>query len=134
MRGVCLIERTGSLCSSVRNGGDRLKANQWIWLLIVPACLSAAFVVVAHPSEYGFYTLSRLLVTVAAATTAFLVWEKQPGFGIVLAGLAVLFNPLVKVHLGRELWVVADIIAIILLIAGGMRLSASRSHDENQEV
>lgn len=97
--------------------------NQWIWLLIIPACLSAVFVVVAHPSEYGFYTLSRLLVTVAAAATAFLVWEKQQGLGMVLVGLAVLFNPFIKVHLGRELWVVADIIAVVVLIAGGMRAS-----------
>ena len=104
-----------------------MKKNQWIWLLIIPACLSAAFVVVAHPSEYGFYTLSRLLVTAAAAATAFLVWEKQPGFGMVLAGLAVLFNPFIKVHIGRELWVAADIIAVIILIAGGMRASSSPS-------
>ena len=117
-----LLEQMGLfLCLSLENWGGRLKTNQWIWLLIIPACLSAVFVVVAHPSEYGFYTLSRLLVTVAAGATALLIWEKQPGLGVVLAGLAVLFNPFIKVHLGRELWVVADIIAVIVLIAGGMR-------------
>ena len=104
-----------------------MKKNQWIWFLNVPACLSAAFVVLAHPSEYGFYTLSRLLVTAAAAATAFLLWEERQGFGIALVVLAIIFNPFIKVHLGRELWVVADIVAVLLLIMGGVASQSSKS-------
>ena len=101
-----------------------MRGNQWIWFLVVPACLSAVYVMVAHPSEYGHYMLSRLLVTVAAGVMAFRIWERQSGFGIALAILALIFNPFVKVHLGRELWVVADIVAVIMLIAGGVKLTS----------
>ena len=108
-----------------------MNKNQWIWFLNIPACLSAAFVVLAHPSEYGYYTLSRLLVTVAAAATAFLLWQERQGFGITFVVLAILFNPFIKVHLGRELWVVADIVAVILLIIGATLSQTTKSVDSN---
>lgn len=101
-----------------------MNGDRWIWLLVLPACLSASYVVIAHPSEYGHYMLSRLLVTIAAGVMAYRIWDRRRGLGITLAILALVFNPVVKVHLGRELWVVADIAAVILLITGGIKLSS----------
>ena len=94
----------------------------WIWILISLACASAVFVVVAHPSEYGFYTLSRSLVTASAIVNAVFLMAKKPGLAWASVGLAILFNPIMKVHLGRELWIVADVAAVIILIMGGLAI------------
>lgn len=97
-----------------------MTSNRWIWLLIVPACLSALYIAIGHPSEYGHYVLSRFLVTAAAAASAFLIWERHQGLGVFLTAIAALFNPFIKVHLGRELWAVADLVAVVVLLVAGV--------------
>jgi hypothetical protein len=70
-----------------------------------------------HP--YGYYTLLRWVVcgVAAYAATQALGMNKLSWvwtFGIV----AVLFNPLVPVHLNRELWAVIDVgVAILMLLS-----------------
>lgn len=79
----------------------------------------------AHPSEYGFYTLSRCLVTVAAVVNAVFLFKRKPGLAWTNVAIAILFNPVLKVSLGRELWVAADVAAVFILIVGGFVITQS---------
>jgi len=68
---------------------------------------------------YGFYTLLRFVVCTTGAYLGWLAYQKQKwGWFVTMAFLAILFNPLAKVHFERELWAVLD------LIAGGVLLGS----------
>jgi len=72
---------------------------------------------------YGFYTLLRLVVCITGVYLGWLAYQKQKwGWFTVFALLALLFNPLVVVHLERELWVVIDLIAGVILLASAWGL------------
>lgn len=70
-------------------------------------CLYAAL---GHPSNYGFYTLTRLAVTATCILLALSVPKNQNAVLFVLWVAAVLFNPVVPLALGRELWVALDVL------------------------
>ena len=66
---------------------------------------------------YGYYVLLRWVVSPVAAYTA-LQAAKLPtkGWSWVFAVLALVFNPILPVHLTREVWAVADFAAAVLLL------------------
>ena len=59
---------------------------------------------------YGFYELVRFG---AAAAFAYLSYDyfksKNNGFGFVFAALALLFQPFIKIALGRAIWNIVDV-------------------------
>jgi len=73
------------------------------------------------PWPYGYYTLLRISV----ATTALLFWgfyseRNQEGWKHFYLGVAILFNPIIPISLGRPIWSVLDIAVIVpLLISWG---------------
>jgi len=65
---------------------------------------------------YGFFTLLRLVVS---GTTAYLTWlayriEKQT-WSWIFGFIALVFNPLIPLHLGRGLWKVIDLLVGVFL-------------------
>lgn len=78
------------------------------------------------PLPYGYYTLLRLVVCVASGVIAWTRLSVAPGnlWGVVFVGLALLFNPLIPVHLSRDFWAFLDVGAAVLFLAFG--LSAGR--------
>ena len=84
-----------------------------IWL--VPM---AALGVALLDMPYGYYALLRLLVCgVCAFLAAREANEGKIGWTWVLGGCAVLYNPIVKVPLGRELWSVVNVATVAMLAA-----------------
>ena len=77
-----------------------------------PALAVAVLLLLAIlPLPYGYYTLLRLVVTVAAVRLAYREYGRSAGvtaFVVVFAGIALLFNPIVPVHLPKEWWQVLD--------------------------
>lgn len=70
------------------------------------------------PMPYGYYTLLRFMVCSAAGYLA-LRHHRIRGldYWVVCFGvMAVLFNPFVKVNLGREIWVIVDLLCAVLLV------------------
>ncbi len=64
---------------------------------------------------YGFYILLRWVVTAAAVAAAFKFIEpKRPALLFAAIGLALLFNPIVRVHFDKEVWRVLDFIAAVV--------------------
>ena len=69
------------------------------------------------PMPYGYYQLVRVVAMIAFAIMAYQYHEKENvPLAFTFAGLALLFQPFVKVALGRTLWNIVDVIVAVLLI------------------
>ncbi len=68
------------------------------------------------PWPYAYYRLLRLVV---CGCLAFLIYrihdQEKSAWLIVLSAIAVLFNPLLAIHLTREIWSVLNVCAAALL-------------------
>lgn len=79
---------------------------------------AALLVIGAAPLPYGYYTLLRLVATGVFAWAALVSYErKSPVLPWVFVVLVLLFNPLLKINLAKELWAIVDIAAAVLLLA-----------------
>jgi len=59
---------------------------------------------------YGYYTFLRFIVTLTAVTTAYCFYKTDSNDKVVIFSLiALLFNPVVPVHLNKPLWLLIDI-------------------------
>lgn len=66
---------------------------------------------------YGYYQLLRFVTCGVAVYVAFMAYNWQKIWAVWLFGfIALLFNPLIPIHLSRELWQPIDVICAILLI------------------
>lgn len=68
---------------------------------------------------YDYYTILRFVVCVVATYGTFLsIKIKKEGWAWCFGIIAVLFNPIVPIHLSRVIWATIDIgVAIILLVS-----------------
>ena len=65
---------------------------------------------------YGFYQLARFIALVGFGILAFKEYEKDNQSGmIIFIVLALLFQPLIKISLGRTLWNILDVIVALYL-------------------
>lgn len=72
-------------------------------------------VLAAAPLPYGYYLLLRIFVASVAgfhAQRSFRVGSSASGW--MWCAIAVLFNPIVPIHLGRELWRIVDILVALV--------------------
>jgi len=75
-------------------------------------------IVGAAPLPYGYYMVLRVVAAGVFAWAAYTANRREDEsltwtFGL----LAVLFNPLIPIHLPKEAWIVVDLAAGILLIS-----------------
>ena len=71
------------------------------------------------PVSSGFYTLLRLIITVAAACLVYFEYEqcgKVTGYFIVFVAIALLFNPIVRVHFYRHQWQMINTLIISVFL------------------
>tara|TARA_B100001564_G_scaffold340874_1_gene334938 strand:+ start:4936 stop:5217 length:282 start_codon:yes stop_codon:yes gene_type:complete len=66
---------------------------------------------------YGYYQLIRFLALIGFSILAYLSFiENNVKMLIIFISLALLFQPFLKVSLGRNLWNIVDIIVSLFLI------------------
>ena len=81
--------------------------------------VSAANIIALADLPYGYYQLLRIIVTgtaiwVAITCHAGRLWMLTPVFGLV----AILYNPLLKIHLERDIHAIVNIaVALIFAVA-----------------
>ncbi len=69
------------------------------------------------PFPYGYYILVRFISMVVFACLGFkYLNEEKQTLAIVFFALAVLFQPFIKIALGREMWNVVDVVVAAGLI------------------
>jgi hypothetical protein len=71
---------------------------------------------------YGFYTFLRLVVCGSAAFMAYLAnGQKRLVWVVTLGAIAVLFNPIIPVHLTRSDWMPVDLVVAVVFVLAGVR-------------
>lgn len=70
-------------------------------------------VVAVGPWPYGYYGFLRLVVCASAAYAAYalLSASQRPWLAWTFVGLAILYNPIFRVHFERETWSVINVVS-----------------------
>ncbi len=101
--------------------------NAYIAIHLVPVAL---LIVAIGPLPYGYYTLLRIAVCVAAAWLAVLDYQRDENVGpwVIALGLgAILFNPIIPIHLDRDIWFILDI-GMAGVLAAHLMVTKSKFH------
>jgi hypothetical protein len=86
------------------------------WVFVLPAAMS---LVALADLPYGYYQLLRIVVAGCAGWIAYASYRHKNPFGVAVFGaLAALFNPIVKIHMERDIHVILNVAAAIILIGG----------------
>jgi hypothetical protein len=93
-----------------------------IWIVPIGALAIALL-----DMPYGYYQLLRLLICGVAGYLAFCSSEQgDTGWAWILGGLAVLYNPVFKFALGREMWGMVNVATIGILAVHLFQSSRTR--------
>jgi hypothetical protein len=107
--------------------GDQMTRGAYLAIHLFPA----AFLVGAiGPWPYGYFTLLRFVVCIAALWLAYLDYQLEEKVGpwvLALGVAAILFNPIIPVHLTRDIWFFLDLGMAALL---GLHFVATRPNFE----
>ena len=91
-----------------------LRHHSSLWLTPV-----ALLILALLPWPYGFYNLLRLVVCVVSAWLAYEQWrydDAVSGWVVALSIAALLYNPLLPIHLTREIWMVLNLVTAGLFL------------------
>jgi hypothetical protein len=93
-----------------------LKETHWA-LWVAPAVMLCGAVL---PLPYGYYQLLRIVVFGCAAWIARGVYLEAGGrwtaAALGMAGTAALLNPIVPIHLSRDLWLLPDLLLAVFFL------------------
>lgn len=79
--------------------------------------LSILLLLCLLPMPYGYYMLVRFVSMVAFGVMAYRYYtQSKVALTVTFASLALLFQPFIKIALGRTIWNVVDVIVAILLM------------------
>lgn len=84
--------------------------------------LAAFMLLCLAPMPYGYYQLVRFVAMVVFAVMACGYYEKKEnGLAVTFGALAILFQPIFKIALGRTVWNVVDVAVAVLLVVLWLR-------------
>jgi uncharacterized membrane protein len=97
------------------------------------AVIAAALLLIALADlPYGYYTFLRIFVCATSAFGALRAHQSnQSPWALVLAGGAILFNPVIPIYFSRETWAIIDVVAAVII--GLSALSVGKSYDTEDE-
>jgi len=97
---------------------------------LIKIALSALLLICLFHMPYGYYQLIRFIAVVGFVILAYYQYErKNIPMVIMLVALALLFQPLEKVPLGRHGWIIVD-----LAIAVGLVVSIFVKNSKSDKV
>lgn len=84
---------------------------------IIKIVLAILLCICLADMPYEYYQFIRFISLIAFGYFAFEAYTNQKqGLMILLGSLALLFQPFVKISLGRQLWNIVDVIVAIILV------------------
>ena len=103
------------------NNNNSFKINGAVYIV-----LSVLLLLCLAPMPYGYYQLVRFI---AAVVFIVLAWHnyntKEVCLTVVFGALALLFQPFIKIALGRTMWNIVDVIVAGMLIIMWIKLRIS---------
>ena len=79
--------------------------------------LAIALLICLAPMPYGYYMLIRYVATILFGVMVYDYFQnRQKGLYITCLALALLFQPILKIPFGREVWNLIDVIVAIFLL------------------
>ena len=73
---------------------------------------------------YGYYQLVRFIAMISFGYLAFKAYDsKDETFAFIYAALVILFQPIFKISLGRDIWNIVDVIVAVGLIISSLKKS-----------
>lgn len=86
--------------------------------IVIKLILSILLVVCVFDMPYGFYQLVRFIALIGFGILAFNAnQENKKTELIIYVSLALLFQPFMKISLGRDLWNIIDVIIAVALVS-----------------
>lgn len=100
---------------------------------MIPSLVAAVMLILAlAPWPYGYYQLLRLVTCGIAVYVAFVAYSWQKIWAVWIFGfVTLLFNPLIPIHLAREIWQPIDVTCAILFVI--MAFVLKKPEEEKQE-
>ena len=84
---------------------------------IIKILLSVLFFLCLLDMPYGFYQLVRFVALIGFSILSYQSYvNENKNLTIIYIGLVILFQPIIKISLGREIWNIVDVIVGISLI------------------
>ena len=82
---------------------------------LIPSLIAVAMLLISLADlPYGYYQLLRFVICGVAVYVAYTAYNWQKMWAVWLFGfVALLFNPLIPIHLSRELWQPIDVICAL---------------------
>jgi len=117
-RSILLSTALGASQSERRTNGGRMRTRSDSGFIIARLATAALlfWALARHP--YGYYTILRWVTCGVSAYAVLRAIEiSRTGWAWALAILAIVFNPIVPVHLDRRTWAPVDVAAAIILLA-----------------
>lgn len=85
--------------------------NKLVWLIPI-----GALAIALTDMPYGYYMLLRVVICGSCIYLATRETRMSEAAWVwILGGCAVLYNPILRIHLGRDLWSVVNVATIALL-------------------
>lgn len=93
-------------------GSHGISVATWVKL-----SLAALMVLCLLPMPYGFYNLVRFIAVIGFAILAVNAYRNShTTLAITYGALALLFQPFIKLVLGRDVWNIVDVAVAVFLI------------------
>ena len=85
---------------------------------VIKLILSILLVVCVFDMPYGFYQLVRFIALIGFGILAFNANQENKKIELIIyVSLALLFQPFMKISLGRDLWNIIDVIIAVVLVS-----------------
>ncbi len=86
-------------------------------LKLIYVVLAVLLLLCLAPMPYGFYQLVRFIAMVIFAVLAYIYWIKDSKpLAVTFGALALLFQPFLKIVLGRVMWNIVDVLVALGVI------------------
>ena len=70
------------------------------------------------PMPYGYFMLIRFAAMIIFGLMALIYYQEQKeGMAIFFGSMVILFQPIIKISLGRTMWNIVDVVMAIVLLA-----------------
>lgn len=114
--------RFGLLAGRVRDSTDTMRKLGAQVLQITPRVVAAVLLFWALDKHtYDYYVVLRWVTcAVAGYSTYVAIARKQTGWACMLGVIAMMFNPIIPVHLGRSTWAIIDVVSAVVLLVSVM--------------